>query len=95
MPKTIKVVITTILELPSKAEVIRFKDEDGIETDHIKFLGKLFPPDVCWLQYNPAYVNQKKWKIKSIGMGWESVDDETSMKYFQSLGNEQWYMEEG
>jgi hypothetical protein len=94
MSKIIKVVIQTQLELPNKAEIIRFTDEDEIATDHIKMAGKLFRPSVCWLQYMTTDLHQKKYGKKwGRGMGWQSVDDKTSMKHFQFPENEHWYME--
>ncbi|MEK9135502.1 MAG: hypothetical protein AAB393_00125 [Bacteroidota bacterium] len=94
MPKKIRIIIDATLELPDKAEVIRFKDEDGIVTDHIKFLGKLFRPDITWLQYHTSDLTKKKYPKSPIrGMGWEGVDDDTYNEYFCHV-DEKWYLEE-
>lgn len=93
MPKKIRVVIKTTLELPGKAEVIRFKDEGGTTMDHIKFLGKLFCPDIRWLQYYTTDLLLKKYgKKHGRGSGWESIDDDLANSYFMSVS--EWYLEE-
>jgi hypothetical protein len=63
MSKIIKVVIQTQIELPDKAEVISFTDEDRVTADHVKMLGKLFRPSVCWLQ---SETSEKGWKRRPV-----------------------------
>jgi len=93
MSKKIRVVVKTTLELPDKAEVIRFKDESGTTMDHIKFLGKLFCPDIRWLQYETTDLSQKKYGKKiGRGCGWESIDDDLANGHFMSIS--EWYLEE-
>jgi hypothetical protein len=93
MPKKIQVVIKATLELPDKAEVIRFKDEEGVTTDHIKFLGKLFCPEITWLQYYTSDLLKKKYGKGLVGgTGYETIDDELANKYFMTVA--EWYLEE-
>lgn len=87
--------VQAILELPDKAEVIRFKDEEGVESDHIKMLGKLFRPDIGWMQYTTSEMGKEEYGLKFVGMGWESVDDETYETYFSDQEEmETWSLEE-
>jgi hypothetical protein len=62
MNKTIKIVINAEIELPNKAEVIRFKDENGEEDDYIKFMGRLYRPFIDWFQYLPSHVTKETHK---------------------------------
>jgi hypothetical protein len=93
MPKTIRVVVHAELELPDKAEVIRFRDEVGEESDYVKFMGRLFRPDIEWLQYFTSHITKKMYGGKATGVSWESVDDDTFNKYFAGA-IEKWYLEE-
>jgi len=95
MPKKIRVVVKTTLELPDKAEIFPFTDESGSTTDHIKFLGKLFCPDIRWLQYYTSDLLEKKYgkqHKKLCSCGYESVDDDLANNYFTSVS--EWYLEE-
>ena len=93
MPKKIRVVVKATLELPDKAEVIQFKDESGTTMDHIKFMGKLFCPDIRWLQYYTSDLLIKKYgKKHGRGCGYESIDDELANSHFVTVP--EWYLEE-
>ncbi|HXR03424.1 MAG TPA: hypothetical protein VN836_01815 [Verrucomicrobiae bacterium] len=93
MPKKIKVIVNVEIELPDKAEVIRFKDEEGDEGDYIKFMGRLFRPNIDWLQYYPSDFTKKLYRGKVKGISWSGVDDDTFNKYFAYTADG-WYLEE-
>lgn len=94
MPKTIKVVVTVTLELPDWAEVIRFKDEEGVESDHIKFAGMIIRPDIGWMQYMSFAMSKKKYKHPAFdSIGWEAIPDDTYNEFFAHFP-EEWYLEE-
>jgi hypothetical protein len=93
MNKKITVVINMEIELPSKAEVIRFTDEEGEKGDYIKFMGRLFRPYIDWLQYFPSHVTKKIYRGKIKGISWMPIDDDIYNEHF-SASPEEWYMEE-
>lgn len=95
MAKKIKVVVTATIELPDSAEVIQFKDEEGIKSDHIKFGGHLIRPDIAWMEYISSDVMKKQNDHPALpalqGIGWTSVPDEIYDKLFAPAD---WYLEE-
>ena len=94
MDKKLKVVITGTLELPESAEVIRFKDEEGVESDHIKFGGMIIRPTIHWLQYMSSAISKKKYKHPAFdAIGWESIPEDTFNEFFCAT-LEDWYLEE-
>lgn len=82
-----KVKLHLIVEntIPTNAEIIRFTDEEQIASDHIKIGGKLFQPDVHWMEYMPSG--------PGTGIGWESGTPLCS-KLWEQTGYPEWYMEE-
>ena len=93
MKKKIKIIIKGTVELPAGAEVIRFTDEDGVTDDHIKFAGKLYRPDIGWMQYHTSEQWNEILPSKTGGAGWKSISDELWNEHFCPL-EEEWYMED-
>ena len=93
MAKTIRIVIEGTIELPDSAEVIRFCDEGGLESDHIKFKGHIIRPNIGWLEYFSEAIMKKKYPHIPADMGWESIHEDIHNKYFLCC-DEDWNMEE-
>jgi len=94
MAKKIKVVVTAMLELPDSAEVIRFRDEESVESDHIKFGGLIIRPDIGWMQYISSAVSKKKYKHRPFAnISWESIPEDMYNEFFADFP-EEWYLEE-
>jgi hypothetical protein len=93
MAKTIRIVIEGTIELPDAAEVISFRDEGGLESDHIKFKGHIIRPNIGWLEYFNQAMMRKKYPNQGADMGWESISNDMHNKFFLCL-DEEWNMEE-
>jgi hypothetical protein len=93
MAKTIRIVIEGTIELPDAAEVISFRDEAGLESDHIKFKGHIIRPNIGWLEYFNEAMMRKKYPNQAANMGWESINEEFHNKFFLFC-DEEWNMEE-
>jgi hypothetical protein len=93
MAKTIRIVIEGTIELPDAAEVISFRDEGGLESDHIKFKGHIIRPNIGWLEYFNEAMMRKKYPNQSADMGWESINEEFHNKFFLFC-DEEWNMDE-
>ena len=92
--KKVKLHITVEVQVPANAEVIRFTDEEGVTTDHIKMSGRLLRPDIMWMEYTPSKIplNQKKWH-PDMCIGWESGTPLCD-KLTEQTGFPEWYLEE-
>ena len=92
--KTFKLHLVAEVQLPSKAELIRFTDQGGGTTDHIKLGGRLLRPDLIWMEYVPSRreMNEKKWHIE-MHHGWDSGTDFTD-DIEQRTSPAEWYIEE-
>ena len=94
MAKTIKIAVTATIELPDSAEVIRFTDEEGNESDCIKFAGMIIRPEIGWMEYMSSDVSFEKYKTQALkSIGWESIPDEIYNDHFAHFP-EEYYLEE-
>lgn len=93
MAKTIRIVIEGTIQLPDSAEVISFRDEGGLESDHIKFKGRIIRPNIGWLEYFNEAIMRKKYPHVPADMGWESINEDFHNQYFLCC-DEEWNMEE-
>ena len=97
--KVIKVSAKAQAEFPDKAEIIQFKDELGLVSDHVKLNGKLYRPAVCWYEYKGSdgsdFTRKKSGdKSKSIGITLQMVDDDSPQEFFTRPEYEEWFLEE-
>lgn len=91
MTKIIKISIIGKLRFDSKAEVIRFKADDGTETDCIKSGGRIIQPCLDFLQFHSKEIVREKYGKSfacETGM-WISVDDSFLEEHL--LDNREWW----
>ncbi|MCR6657741.1 MAG: hypothetical protein NVV63_18475 [Opitutus sp.] len=100
MGKIIKVYISTEVIVPENAEIMRVKDDDGIEVDYIRVAGKLAMPMIHWVEYVSAARREKEiQKMKEdtgvdTGMGFEDIDGDFCEDYLKEPEFPKHYFEE-
>jgi len=100
MSKVIKVVLSAEIMVPDNAEIIRVKDDDGVEADYIRVAGKLAAPMIHWLEYlSEARLENQIKHIKEAtgvktGMGFDQIDFDFCEDYLKMSEFPEYYLEE-
>lgn len=93
MPKRVTILLKGTIEVPDNADILRFKDEDGIESDHIRLKGRLFRPYISWMEYFSTAIMKKNRPDEPGGQCWQTADDEVVNEFLHSF-DEEWYLED-